>query len=438
MTIERQSQTGLLLPGVFRGEPLLEDMLQAGERPLLGISAQMEALLAELRPETAPAAWLPWLFWALGGEDYYRPDWDETRQRLVLSRLVELYRSRGTVDGLGLHLRLLADLTLLRAIQPPAKAFAGVSLTAAERAQWESRHPEIRIWPFQHAGVRRSAFIGRGGGYVVAPEDVPTAAIGCFPAATDAADRIGDRLEWHDPQAGGLTADKAAVKRGADGVIELRIRGRAVGAFLGRWLAGWTVDHGAARRLYRITPDPVGGRDPLALQPSLTPMRVSTEEVRVAGSGRGFWLWNRYRDTYADRGGSFVGMPLVARHAEQRLGQSLRLFDPARAGSVRRGGHPFLGAVALGTVPAHEIEAWVEMRGTSGRGTIWPGRPLRGHLATSDATRRLAHGRWAGGLARRAGCRINLNISHRRAIRCRETILAGAVRVGDYVMSGGA
>ncbi len=438
MTIERQSQTGLLLPGVFRGEPLLESLLQTAERPIAATSAVMEAFLDRLRPETAPASWLPWLFWALGGEDYYRPDWSETKSRLVLSRLVDLYRSRGTVDGLGLHLRLLADQRLLKAAQPPGKAFAGVSLTAAEREAFESRHPEIRIWPFQHAGVKRSAFLGRGGGWVVAPLDVPTAGAGCFPAATDAPERIGDRLEWHDPPAETRGDGRAAVRRGADGALELAIRAVVAGLCLGRALKGYTVDHGAATRLYRVIPDPVGGRDPLALQPSLTPIRVRTDDLRIAGFGLGFFLWNRYTDRYTDRGGSHVDRPLVHRRAETRLGGALRVFDQARVGSVRRGGHPFLGAVALGTVPAHEIEAWVEMLGTAGQGTIWPGRPLRGHLATSVATRRLAHGRWAGDLARRAGCRVRMDISHRRVIRPNETLMSGGATVGEYVMSGGA
>lgn len=438
MTIERQSQTGLLLPGVFRGEPLLESLLRTVEQPLSTTSAAMEVLLDQLRPDTTPAAWLPWLFWALGGEDYYRPDWSETKTRLVLSRLIDLYRSRGTVDGLGLHLSLLAGQTLLKAVQPPANAFAGVSLSASERAAFEARMPDIRIWPFQHAGVKRTAFVGRGGGFVVAPLDVPVVATGCFPSATDAALRIGDRLEWHDPMAATSGDGRAAVRRGADGVLELAIRAVAAGLFLGRALRGYTVDHGAATRLYRVIPDPVGGRDPLALQPSLTPIRVRTDELRLAGYGRGLWLWNRYTDRYTDRGGSHVGGPLVHRRAETRLGASLHIFDPSRRGSTRRGGHPFLGGFALGTVPAHEIEAWVDMPSTVGRGTIWPGQPLRGHPAISDAARRLAVGRWAGDLARRAGCRVRMDISHRRVIRPRETIVSGGAIVGEYVMSGGA
>lgn len=435
MTMPAQSQTGLILPGVFRGQPLLESMLQTTERPLFAASAAMEAFLDQLRPETAPASWLPWLFWALGGEDYYRPDWSETKARLVLSRLVELYRSRGTVKGLGLHLSLLADQTLLAATQPPAKAFAGVSLATAEREAFRSRHPEIRIWPYQHMGVARTAMLGDcwPGGATAETKGR------CFPAVTDAITRVGDRLEWYDPlpaaerPEGAFGADGAGVSRDSAGIFEIRVRGLAHGLFLGRWLVGSTVDHGAARRLYRVLPDPVGGRDPLAVQPSLAPVRVMVEDLRIAGYGPGLFLRNRYADIYPDRGGSFVGGHLVARHAEQRIGHAMRVFDPARTVGSRRAGIGFVGGFAFGDLPAHTMIVRVQMPGRTGRTVVWPGRPLPGHIAASDAPGRIARGRWAGGLARRAGATVLINTQAMEQIATGEQVLAGTHTVGEFV-----
>lgn len=435
MMMPAQSQTGLILPGVFRGQPLLESMLQSSERPLLDASAVMEAFLDQLRPETAPASWLPWLFWALGGEDYYRPDWGETRMRLVLSRLVDLYRSRGTVEGLGLHLSLLADQTLLKATQPPAKAFAGVSLTAAEREAFESRHPEIQIWPFQHAGMARTAMLGH-----CWPGGASAETKGrCVPAVTDAIARVGDRLEWHDPlpvaqrPPGAFGADGAGVGRDSGGIFEIRVRGRACGLFLGRWLVGYTVDHGASRRLYRLLPDPVGGRDPLAVPPSLTPIRARADDLRIPGYGPGVFLRNRYTDVYPDRGGSFVGGHLVARHAEQRIGHAMRVFDPARVVGSRRAGIGFVGGFSLGDLPAHTMIARVQMSGRTVRAIVWPSRPLTGYIAISDAPGRIARGRWAGGLARRGGVKILMNTQAMTRIVAGEHVLTGTHTVGEFV-----
>lgn len=435
MTVERQSQTGLILPGVFRGQPVLESLAQAAERPLNATARELEVFLDRLKPLTAPVSWIPWLFWALGGEDYYRPDWTATKARLVLSRLIELYRSRGTVEGLGLHVSILADQTLLKAVQPPAKAFAGVTLTPAEREAWESRHPEIRIWPYQHDGVARTAMVGRCWPGGTTAETRGRA----FPAVTEAAARIGDRLEWHDPLPpaarpdGAFGADGAGVGRGRDGAFEIRVRGRAVGVIPGRWLAGQTVNHGAARRLYRVVSDPVGGGDPLALIPSLIPMRVRTTERRVPGFGPGFFLRNRYTDLYPDRGGSWPGRHLVTRRAERRIGQAMRIFDPARAAGSRRAGYGFLGATELGALPGHHLLVRVRMPGRTGPGVVWPGRPMVGQTTASDVADRVARGRWAGGLARRAGCRVALDIAAPERIRAGEQVVVGSHIVGDVV-----
>lgn len=433
MTIARQSQTGLILPGVFRSQPVLASLAQAGEQPLLDATAELEVFLNRLRPETAPASWLPWLLWAQGGEDYYRPDWTETRTRLVLSRLVDLYRSRGTIDGLGLHLSLLADQKILNTIQPPAKMFAGVSLAPPEREAFEARFPEIRVWPFQHAGVARTAMVD----YAWPGGSTAETKGRAFPAVTDAADRIGDRLEWHDPlpsterPAGAFGADGAGVGRGSDGAFEIRVRGLAIGLFPGRWLVGYPVDHGAARRLYRVVPDLVGGRGQLAILPTLTPIRVRADELRLHGSGAGFFLQNRYANTYPDCGGSFIGQSLITRHAERRIGYRSKLFDPARAMGLRHGGRTFIGAAALGAMPAHQIETAVDMRGWTASSVIWVGRHLRGHLDTSDVPARIARGRWAGDLARRAACRLLLNISPWNVVRARNSIVAGRVVAGE-------
>lgn len=59
-------------------------------------------------PDTCPAAFLPWLAWALS-VDEWQPDWTEETKRSVIRASVEIHRLKGTKAGMRRALQF-ADL----------------------------------------------------------------------------------------------------------------------------------------------------------------------------------------------------------------------------------------------------------------------------------------------------------------------------------------
>lgn len=429
--MRRQSTAGLLLPGIVRGQPLLETLLQTAESPSLQIRTSMEAFADRLRPDTTPTAWLPWVFWALGGEDYYRPDWDETRTRLVLSRLVDLYRARGTVEGLRLHLRLLADATLVRTAQPPARTFLLPSLTQAERAELETHYPEVRLRTSSQMGTKQSLFTGDCLGDPAEHADV-------FLSVTDADARLAEQARLYDPDTGVERPLQRATVDVAGLVVRLGVRGHAAGMMVGHPLHGAVLDEGAASRLYTFalqagTDDPIRARAALGAQPGMIPVDIWPTLHAEPGSGRGCFLWNRWADAYPDRGGAHLPTIPMRRRAEVRIWKSFRLFDPARAVTTSGRASVHLGAVRIGQVPPHVMEAQVSSLGRRPHRVAWPGTAMTtpSYLAASDAPARIARIRWAGNLARRAGCRVPVAIRTRRPLLVDPSVLCGLAITND-------
>jgi len=422
MSSNATAKTELLLPAIHRalGGPLQTTLLQAAEVPLFDAERAEEHFIYRLLADGAPTAWLRWLFYALGADAYWRDDWDETRMRLVLARLFELYRSRGTVEGLRLHLGLLADATVVRVAQPPSALYLVPSLTQAERLALEARHPEVRLRPFSESGVRQTAFVGD----VLSPP---------FPTATDAADRLGERASLYDPLTGIETSATRSTVEGAGLIVRVGLRGRAAGIMCGGWLTGATVDHRAASRLYTYalqagTDDPLLRRASIGAQPGLIPFRVWWTPHHESGAGAGAFLSNRYPDVYPDRGGASLPTIPVRRNAGQRIWKSVRLFNPTRVDLSVRRASVYLGGARIGRVAPHVLETAIQTAGRRPRGVIWPGctHPTTAFLAASDAPARIARLRWAGNLARRAGCRVSVAIHTKRPL-----VVGSGVRCGE-------
>jgi phage tail-like protein len=104
------------LPGIYREDPWLEQFL----RPFAEVFGGFEQLLTEIDRFCIPLnridpayrtdpEFLPWLAGWLALE--LDEEWDEQKQREVLSRAVELYRLRGTVKGLKEYLKIYTGHT---------------------------------------------------------------------------------------------------------------------------------------------------------------------------------------------------------------------------------------------------------------------------------------------------------------------------------------
>lgn len=402
------SRTELLLPGVHRamGGPLQTILAQTAEAPLFTAEATEESFIDRLLPDGAPSGWLRWLFSALGADAYWREDFDDTRRRLILRRLFELYRSKGTAAGLRLHLGLLADATLVRAVQPPAKTFLAPSLTQAERAALEAQHPEVRLRPFSQYGVKQSLFAGDCLGD-------PTESWAVHPAITTAGDRIGETAALYDPATAVETPLQRATVDVAGLVVRLGIRGRAVGLFARRALPAVVADQEARTRLYTYalqggTTDPLLTRASLGARPGLLPVRVWYTPHHEPGTGRGMYAANRWTDRWPDRGGAHLPAFPTRGGAERRIWKSVRLFDPARAPQHGRAASTYCGGSRLGRVPVHVMEASISAPGHTSGLAMWgaAGAAAGRFIVASDAVARIDRMRWAGNLARRAGCRI--------------------------------
>lgn len=429
-----QSKTSLFLPMLRTA--FFEGFLEAAEKSLFDIEEILEGFEPKLRSDTVPDEWLNWLFYALGGEDYLRDDFDDTRKRNALKRIFDLYKGRGTFPGMDLHWQLLVDNRLLKANQPPSKSFCGLSLTEGERKEFEKNHPEIRVYPFKSSGEKHSFFIRDCFGD-------PDENYSVFPAQTDALLRIGEAVELYDPLADESTAlhffqyDKEHIERKTSNVVEVRLKGKAVGLFCGNILKGFTIDHGAKKRLYRlqlagIFQDEITKRIPLAATPSLIPFRMFYEEVKVSGDGRGFFLANRYPDVYPDTGGSFLPSFFVRRLAGERIYKKFKLFDPARVSFAQRTILAYMGAFRLGVLPPHTAEAYVDMLHVKPKKAFFITGFANGFYYKSDAGERIEKMRWAGNLARRAGSKIKIQTKNRKPIRALSSVVAGQYRVGEY------
>jgi phage tail-like protein len=98
------------LPEIYRQSDFMGRFLMIFEQALDPDIQTLDTLWAYLDPLTAPKAMLPFLaHWVAWGME---PRWTLKQQRRLMRHAVELYRWRGTREGLRLFLHLYTDLPL--------------------------------------------------------------------------------------------------------------------------------------------------------------------------------------------------------------------------------------------------------------------------------------------------------------------------------------
>jgi phage tail-like protein len=97
-----------LLPRVFRRDPdgalFLEHFLGLFEKVFTGIEDRRDEFARQLDPDSAPREVIDWLACLI--DLSFDPSWDLARRRALVASAMELYRTRGTVEGLLHYLRI--------------------------------------------------------------------------------------------------------------------------------------------------------------------------------------------------------------------------------------------------------------------------------------------------------------------------------------------
>ncbi len=97
-----------LLPAVLQADPFAVRFTEGLDEVLAPVFATLDCLEAYFDPELAPPDFLEWLTgWVgLAIEEH----WSEDRRRAFVGAAVELYRQRGTVEGLRIAVSVLAGV----------------------------------------------------------------------------------------------------------------------------------------------------------------------------------------------------------------------------------------------------------------------------------------------------------------------------------------
>jgi phage tail-like protein len=121
------------LPAVWRDDPVGEDFsarfLSLFDAPLAELDRVVERYPALLDPAGVPDAVLPWLAGLIGlGFD---PAWSADRRRALLRAAPELYRRRGTPEGLRQAVRLVFDVVPVIEELGPARGWGALARPGA-------------------------------------------------------------------------------------------------------------------------------------------------------------------------------------------------------------------------------------------------------------------------------------------------------------------
>jgi len=353
----------------------------------------------------------------------------------LIKRFYEFHRYKGTKHGLALYFKTFLARDLLAA-SPPSKSFCGASLTDAERAAWEAGFPEIRIYPYRHDGVRQGAFVGDYAG-------------ACQPNTSDAILRIGDQVALYDPVEGVETKlDSLVTERDVESKLAAKrvtvakpgVAGRAM--FAGLYAGPFcSCDTGASERLYVLDltvgyEDEIARRRALSVRPSLSPVKIGSDEVSSAGErGGGIFLGHRWPDGYDEAASLFAeGKSLLKTSACDRLFRRTKLYDPDREAFSRRGTSTFLGAFKLGVLRPHYPEAAVDMLRTAPARAMFCGRHAYLRYACDlDARSWVDRMRRVGRMAMRLSDRILVSTANRACVQASESLKCGQDLVcGEY------
>lgn len=358
------------------------------------------------RAREIPAEALPWLAWAVRF-GFWDDSWSEEKKRRAVEIAPELHRRKGTLSGIR-WLLAFGGAELVRAITPPAKTFCAPDWTPEARAEWLSKHPELRVYRRRNRGKRAGAMLARGAAW-------PNG--GAYPAQSDALNRMLPRTFKVRPDgtetelttvswivgattreaitrlAGEPMRGRMAVEAGGQLTYQIygpALRGRGAmfgegqeGGIEGRLFIGARnaipTDKRAHRRVYitQITSDVTAPEWTLArhtVQPSLEPIMARSEPGFEQGRRQGLFPGAAYpgRELSGARTRAF----LFDHYAGSRMFDRTHLFDPAVA-LPRKGRTMHVGAMKLG-MPAYHAEIHVAFRGKRNRLRAW--RFTRGYL----------------------------------------------------------
>lgn len=362
-------------------------------------------------PDQIPAELLAWLAW---GENV--PVWpdDERARRDIIRRSHRLHAKIGTAAGLRAGARLTgAEVT--RLITPPATTFLG-GWDEAARREWLAGMPQLRIYPYRRRATAEAPMLGHTWA-------------GSEPALTsEAMFRATARTTLWRPGGEETELTTREWQRGSaqgNATLELARHDHAPGLHLGQWLGGYTARYTAAHRLYRVDQQAYRyGTATLLIKtgrPSLAPLSTDVEIISERAPRPGAQL---------------AGLPVGALHlcrldGETRYYRRSYLHDPEATGRTTAS-PAHLGATRLGMPPFH-IEARVRMpprRSSTAHitGHIGAGAPsARGTAAHMAPT--LGALEWM----RAEADKILVDTRQRRALRARQTIIAGEHTAGQII-----
>lgn len=376
-------------------------------------------------PATCPEHLLDFLAYELS-VDVWNDAWAVERKRWAIANAIRLHRLKGTEAGIRAHLEL-AGAQLVRAVVPPAKSFLVQTKTAADRARFLARYPQLRIYPFaERLESASGVFLGSGSSSRFFGR--------MFPERSRSQSRYRREARLYEPRTGEETVlTRRIVRREAAyaGTVydheEVVLPAAKRGSYVG--------DRPAAASYFCVTDAPkrtytvrvgrpyeaaIGKVDYVTVVPGLDPINQVPELVREHG---------------ARHGGSFIGEPfhrrfLVGSRAWQRLYERFWLLDPTRDVSDLRGPMgSYLGTTRFG-MPAHNAELKIAVRGRRTRRAF--GRYMHGHLLRHDPAP-LDAAKAAVRSSKRLSDRILLDTRTRRPARASDPIDIETYRLGQYV-----
>lgn len=330
--------------------------------------------------------------------------------------LVKAAISRHQIKGTLAAFRVAAKDAggwLAGAVVPPAKTYAGGSLTLAERNAFVERYPQLRLYPQRLNGQAVGAFL---------VSIYLGAAV--HPAQTDAALRLAPRAYLYrsgvETPLDVLERVEQITARKATTVTEVRTAGAAgVLAFCGR-PCRWPSQTDAAQRMYRLVLEATYLEHGESLRkqsvsPGLSP--ISLRYDWVAGEGRATGI----------HVGQFIAGHLLRSTERERIYKRIWLFDP-EVDIARRGGMSFCNASRL-SMPAFHAELALGLRGNANRRRAW--RFVQGFLAQADLTDYHDAFEAMRDVAR-ATDRIAINTAVARPVSAGEHLNAGSITAGVW------
>lgn len=376
---------------------------EAFQAEILGIPTPIRDLW---RPASCPENALPHLAWGLS-VDIWNKMWPVERKRWVAARALPMHQIKGTLEGIRQHIALV-DGEVLRVIRPPAKFYAGRSMTTDERIAFLSRFPQLRIYPYRSRGIRHRRGFYAGSETIktfLADEKADPTKLG-FARLSDAEARFGRRAFYFEPIDGSLTPmrwlERTTLTRHGD-VVEFEQvgkRGRRGRRFFSGGYAGAAYvasERLAIRRTYTVRMErQYEFTDELrvlkGISPSLAPIDVRPKPTAERVAFRTFGLY---------AGGLLRRKHSARSTAHERLYDTTWLYDPERP-IDSYGGRSFAGHVRLG-IPPYTAEIEVAARRRRNRRSILAGRahhkmfalPPDAHLISQ-----VAHATRAGKAAR--------------------------------------